>query len=247
MMARGHAASGMAVGAACASWGFPAVGFEVPGGVWATALLGTILAGWSLAPDIDTERATASTAFGPLSKGMHHVAAKSSYAFTKATGTSRDEPREHRGLTHSGLFVVAMFAALTALGQRWPEIVSSVIFAAAIGMLARLRVPAALSAPIGIAAGLALFFLQQSVALPGPNLIAAAAALGCLVHQWGDWITRMGIPFAAPFIKVKGKRWWNFRPPLFMTFKAGSGFETFLILVFFGVTIAAGLHSANVI
>lgn len=248
MLGRGHAASGMAAGAACASWALPAAGLVVPGGVWTTGLLGVILAGWSLAPDIDHPRATATTAFGPVSRGAQRVMAKASYAAIQWTGTRRDEAREHRGLTHSvPMFAVPVAAALWQLGERWPEIVTAVVFAISVGMLARLATKPIVSAPVGVAAGILLWMALQDHGGPDSALVGAAAGLGCAVHVWGDWITRQGVPVLAPLVKVKGKRWWNFRPPLFLTFKAGSKVENVLVVGFWTVTMLALAHAARLI
>lgn len=82
---------------------------------------------------------------------------------------------------------------------------------------------------------------------PHPALVGAAAGLGCAIHIWGDWITRQGVPALAPFVKIKGKRWWNFRPPLFMTFRAGSEVENFLVCLFWVITIFALAHAGGIV
>ena len=246
-MGRGHAASGMAAGAACTAWGLPALDYVVPGGVWPTILLGAILAGWSLAPDIDHERATATTAFGPFSRFTHRLAARASYHFTKATGTKYDEPREHRGLTHTPTFCVGVFVVLAVLGERWPRAVIAVVVGLAVGMLVRLLAKPPVSMAAGALAGVALFAISVHVPGPGPLLAAGAAALGCAVHIWGDWITREGVPLAAPWLKVRGKRWWNFRLPLVLTFKAGSTTENVFVAGFWMVTLLATAKTAGVL
>jgi membrane-bound metal-dependent hydrolase YbcI (DUF457 family) len=247
-MGRGHAASGMAAGAACSSWALPAAGVHLPGGVWTTALLGVILAGHSLAPDIDHDRATATTAFGPVSRLVHGVATRASYAAIKLTGTRRDEPREHRGLTHSiPAFAVPVAIIIWLLGERWPDVVTAVVFTVSVGMLLRLRVKSIASGPLGVASGIGLWLALQHHAGPAPALVGAAAGLGCAVHVWGDWITRQGVPALAPLVKIKGKRWWNFRPPLAMTFRAGDSIETVLIVGFCIITILALAHSGRII
>lgn len=247
-MGRGHAASGMAAGAACSSWALPAAGLEVPGGVWTTALLGTILAGWSLAPDIDHDRTTTTTAFGPVSRLVHGLATKASYLVISWTGTRRDEPREHRGLTHSvPAFAVPVALILWQLGQRWPAIVTAVVAGISVGMLFRLATKPPVSAALGVASGVGLWLVLQHHAGPHPALVAAAAGLGCAVHVWGDWITRQGVPALAPLVKVKGKRWWNFRPPLALTFRAGSRVENVLVVGFWVVTLFALGHAAGIV
>lgn len=248
MMGRGHAASGMAAGAACSSWALPAAGLEVPGGVWTTALLGVILAGWSLAPDIDHDCATATTAFGPVSRVGNGLATRISYAVIKLTGTRRDEPRGHRGWTHSiPAFAVPIGILIWLLGQRWSSITTAVVFAMSVGMLVRLAAKPIASSTAGVTAGLALWLFLQHQAGPHPALVGAAAGLGCALHVWGDWITRQGVPVLAPLVKVKGKRWWNFRPPLALTFRAGSKVETVLIVGFWVITALALGHAGGVV
>lgn len=248
MLGRGHAASGMAAGAACASWALPAAGLVVPGGVWTTGLLGVILAGWSLAPDIDHDRATATTAFGPVSRAVQPVVARASHLAIRWTGTRRDEPREHRGLTHSiPMFAVPVAAIIWQLGERWPSVITATIFAISVAMLLRLATKPIVSGPLGVAAGFGLWLVLQHHAGPHPALVGAAAGLGCVIHVWGDWITRQGVPALAPLVKIKGKRWWNFRPPLAMTFRAGSKVENVLVVGFWAVTVFALAHAGGVI
>jgi membrane-bound metal-dependent hydrolase YbcI (DUF457 family) len=247
-MGRGHAASGMAAGAASASWALPAAGLVVPGGAWATGLLGVILAGWSLAPDIDHDRATATTAFGPVSRLVQPVVAKASHAAIRLTGTKRDEPREHRGLTHSvPAFAVPVAIIIWQLGEHWSAIVTAAVFAISVAMLVRLATKPIVSGPVGVAAGVLLWLTLQHHAGPHPALIGAAAGLGCAVHVWGDWITRQGVPAWAPLVKIKGKRWWNFRPPLAMTFKAGSKVENRVVVGFWIVTVLALAHAGGIV
>lgn len=246
-MGRGHAASGMAAGAACVAWGLPAIGFVLPGGAFDTLFLGTILAGWSLAPDIDHPHATATTAFGPVSRFVHGVVAQASVAFTQLTGTRRDESGEHRKLTHTLIFALLVAGAVTVAGARWPRETSAVVLGIAVGILFRLILKPVGSTVAGLSAAMGVYLVLPLIPGPSAHLVGAAAGLGCVVHCWGDWITRAGIPFLAPIVTVKGKRWWNFRPPLFLTFKAGGKTENVLVTGFWLVTAAAVAHTTGII
>lgn len=241
MMGWGHAASGLATGAAIAAWALPAADLPVPGGILGAAVLGTVVAGWSLAPDIDHSRACATTAFGPASRPVHHGITKASELFIAATGTKYDEPREHRGLTHTALFAAAVGVALAVLGAAWPTPVTAIVTGLAVAMLTRLGSKPWISTLAGLSATLGLWIALTATDGPGPLPVAFSAALGCLVHCFGDMITRTGVPILAPFVTVRGKRWWNFRPPLLLTFEAGSRFERFLIGVFCTITAAAAI------
>lgn len=247
MMGRGHAASGMAAGAAGVAWWLPAVGYQAPGGLWSTAVLSTVLAGACLFPDIDHERSTAANAFGPASRGVQAVVAVASVLFTDATGTKRDEPKEHRGLTHTLLFALAMYGAIVACGARWPRLTVAVVVALAVAVLVRLGARWTVSAPVGALAGFVLWTVSAHVPGPGPQLVGGAVAIGCALHCLGDAITRSGVPFLAPLVKIKGKRWWDLRPPLMFTFRAGGEFEQALVYGFFLITVLAGLDASNVI
>jgi membrane-bound metal-dependent hydrolase YbcI (DUF457 family) len=99
----------------------------------------------------------------------------------------------------------------------------------------------------GVSAGLGLFFVSPHVAGPGALLVAGAVGLGCAVHIWGDWITRQGVPLFGPLLKFRGKRWWNFRPPLALTFRAGSGTEKVFVVGFWVVTGLAMADTAGVL
>lgn len=240
MLGSGHAASGMAAGAAGVAWILPAAGYVVPGGAWSIAVLGTTMAGACLFPDVDTENATAATAFGPISKGVHKVAASTSVAVMRMTGTRRDEPRAHRGFTHTIVFALLMYGAVAALGERWPRQTTAVALAVAVGCLVRLGARWPISALVGLAAGGLLFLASAHVAGPGPQLFAAAVSIGIVLHCLGDMITRQGVPLLAPIVSIKGKRWWNVRLPLPLTFRAGSKPENVVVVGFMVTTILAG-------
>lgn len=246
-MGTGHAASGMAAGAAGVAWGLPAVGYVVPGGLWSVVVLGTILAGACLFPDVDHHRATAANAFGPMSRGVQVVMAKASLIATEMTGTKRDQPREHRGLTHTLVFALFMYGLIVAFGDRWPRHTAAVVMGLSVGALVKLGTKWQVSAPLGVAAGLLMYAATGVVAGPGQHLIGQAVAFGCSLHCLGDAITRQGVPFLAPFVKIKGKRWWDLRPPLVLTFHAGSKPEKVLLWLFFVITGAAGVQVSGLI
>lgn len=239
-MGSSHAASGMAAGAAGVAWILPAAGYVVPGGGWSVAVLGTVMAGACLFPDIDSEKATASNAFGPISKGVHHIAATSSRIVTRLTGTRRDETREHRGLTHTIAFAAALFAGISVLGEHWPRQTVAAALAISVACLVRLGARWFVSAPVGVAAGVLLYLASAQIAGPGPRLVALAVALGCVLHCLGDMITKQGVPLLAPIIPIKGKRWWNLRLPTWITFKAGTAPEKVIVAGFMLTTVLAG-------
>lgn len=246
MLGTGHAASGLAAGAAGVAWILPATGYVVPGGAWSVAVLGTMMAGACLFPDVDTENATAANAFGPASKAVHHVAAATSVAVMRFTGTRRDEAREHRGFTHTIVFAALMYAMVTVVGERWPAQTAAVALGLAVGCLVRLGARWYVSAPVGLAAGVLLFLTAPYITPPASELVGAAVALGCVLHCLGDMITRQGVPILAPLVPVKGKRWWNFRLPLWMTFRAGSTPEKVIVGLFLGTSAVAALQVAGV-
>ena len=264
-MGPGHAASGLAVATVGAVYVLPNLGAS-PGATGA-AVLGTLVAGWSLAPDIDHRCATATTAFGPASRVVHQVASWSSTAFTTATGTRRDEPKPHRGLTHTALFAAVMAIIVTACADRWLSETTGIVFGLAVAMLVRLAAPPVISAGAGILAGLAVWhsgaFFMLPFELPAayglgdrylahPGHVGLAVGLGCVVHCLGDMITKQGVPFLAPFVKIVGKRWYDVRPPVELTFRAGGPVDKWLTAGFIALALwstldASGLLAAYVL
>lgn len=241
-MNTGHVASGFAAGTAGAAFLAPALGLTVAGGITGALVLGTVFAAGTLAPDIDTKMSKASTAFGPVSQTVHRVTAWASGVFTEATGTRWDERKEHRGLTHTLLFTV--LAGLTvALAVAWqPRWGTAVVFGTSIGILARVATKPGWSSLIGAGTGVLMFFAQPVTVLPGAAGLGVAAGLGMLLHILGDMVTRCGVPLLAPFVAIRGKRWWAIRPPLILTFHAGQKFEKFLIVVFAVITVGSLIY-----
>ncbi|GAB2640669.1 hypothetical protein GCM10027068_20350 [Prescottella soli] len=60
--------------------------------------------------------------------------------------------------------------------------------------------------------------------------LGVAVALGCVTHCLGDAITKEAIPFLAPFVTIRGKRWWEFTLPSMIRIRANGPFEKVVLL-----------------
>lgn len=248
MNGRGHAASGLAAGAAGLVYGAPWLGIPQQGVVPSLAL-GVLVAGWTLAPDIDHPRATATTAFGPVSYVIHKVLGRIIELVVDLTSTRWDHRsmaryRErfgedgvrHRMLTHTVPFAVILGVLVGVLASVWFIPTLAAVLGIAVAMLARLVVPFPLSGLAGLLAFGMIWMSGHRLDLPAPAAIGVGVALGCLVHDLGDMITKQGVPLFAPLIKIRGKRWWVVRLPSMLTFKAGDWPESVLIVLFMLIT-----------
>ncbi len=86
--------------------------------------------------------------------------------------------------------------------------------------------------------------LTTSTGLTSYAWLGIAVTLGCYIHIWGDFITKMGVP-AWPF-KIAGKRWYDVALPTPMRIQAGGMFEYAVLVPLFSVA-AAGLLVWNTV
>lgn len=228
MMGPGHALTGAAGGllAACV-----ADVLGAPLGTAGTLLVAGLGAGAALVPDLDHERSTVSTSFGPLTRVLARGLNKASARVYDATATGHDEDRDggHRGLTHTWPFAVVLGSTAAAAVALWGRpVVLAVVFVllslALRGVLAPLvrRV-----GWLGTTAAAALLTWWGGDSLPAGAewaWIGAALAAGCLVHDWGDSLTLMGCPWLWPIV-IRGERWYPIGAPEALRFPAGGDVE----------------------
>lgn len=196
MMGSTHALTGVAGGCLLAG-AVPAA----PGPVRAVALVLVVVG--SLAPDIDSERATITRALWLPGRLAHELAVAGGRLAFRLTATRYDsDPWNdgHRLITHTALAALAAGTVVSA------------------GTVAAGRVVTAVLPTTGIWGGL--------LGDIGPGIVAAwwlwglAFAWGCLVHILADTCTVQGTPLLWP-LKIHGKRWWLVRAPL--TVRVGGG------------------------
>lgn len=230
MMAKGHVASGVMVGAV-SSLALPDLDLysAVP---WILAV-----AGASILPDIDAPGSTVSRMWGPVSNGIAVPGTKVrvpgiSTVVSKLSGG-------HRAGTHSllGVVLVAVLFAVLALhpiGTGIGTALGTGLVLSIVGVL----VPGKQVFeywPINL--GISVLAGAGMVLAPVPVLgqyLWLAMAVGTLTHILGDMLTVSGCPLWYP---------WSSRRDRFFRLRAGGKFEPALILLFLvvaGLTITYG-------
>ena len=174
--------------------------------------MAAVSAGFSLMPDLDHPRATASRALVEL---VHRVVHGLCRVVVSGTATGRDRSyisyqqmkrRDpyHRTLTHTLLASVAVGTLAYLLASISPTGAGAV---AAFGVLmlwplyrktVGLVVLGAAAAAVGAAT------------LLSPWLVGIAVTCGYVSHVVADGCTTAGVPALWP-LKIQGKRWWNIR------------------------------------
>lgn len=64
--------------------------------------------------------------------------------------------------------------------------------------------------------------------------LGLAVALGCFTHCLGDALTKSGCPFLFP-IPIAGETWYELRPPRWLRFRTGGGFESYFVYPAVGI------------
>ena len=216
MMGRSHAVSAAAVWV----WAAPHLGVE-----GAVPIAGSLLlaAGAGVLPDLDHPDARPSRQFGILSKMVSKVTAK-------AAGG-------HRKATHSISFALLAGGVLWAVEEfqlgdvSWRRVLMGLFawFLATVGFSLTapslgVRVPPWVGLLVGAGLGVWVWSLPAA-----PVWFPALVALGSVVHIFGDWLTKGGVPVLFPFTR---KRW---RAGLFRT---GGRVESFVAVVFWLILFA---------
>jgi len=154
----------------------------------------------ALLPDFDHPKATASSAYGPLTKGF-------SYLIAGLAGG-------HRKGTHC-LLGIALLGVLAqvCVDHRHHMIYDGILTALLIVTLAAgvkiLKIPGWIDELIPIPLAITLVFLTDI----NLDAVPPAIMLGCLVHVLGDSLTNTGCPIFHPFSK------WRLKFALFSTGK----------------------------
>lgn len=232
MMGRSHALSGVLAVTLAGAY------LAVPPG--ALLVLGMVVPGSSLLPDVDHARSTVSSTYGPLTRG-----------FSKLVG--------HRQITHSvpGVLVLgtALYGALAVrdgAADQWEPAVRIAAQIASYGFVclvlilvlaAFIRLGRGLPGAVGRWFRRSWFDDLAPVPFVGSivifsdldlSLVPVAVMAGCVIHMFGDMITKMGLPILWPLSKSKVR---------LASIKAGGKIERFLIvpLMIIGIAWSAGV------
>lgn len=224
-----------------------------------------IAVGASLMPDLDASRSTSISVLGfvgvSLSKAMRAFSRMIQSSFR--TKYDSKDPDPHRGFWHTvlaaflaGLLVFSLtsikFEIFEYMGKSIDFSMLIVVFIIFISiklltaaLLKNIKQKQKKSMLINIIVNIFSLALAIILTITSPSgqdfkWVAAAITLGWLCHLVGDMMTVAGVPILAPFVKVKGKRWWNFRFPLGI--KAGGWVEmSILNPLFLIIAIICGI------
>jgi len=179
-----------------------------------TTVLTVISAGFALGPDIDHPNSTISRALGrPVHELLHGMSTAARTVLASPMDRIRFQAAEHRGidpshrsLTHTLIFSVAMGGLAYLVGH---SAMAVAVMAAVCMAVCRKLVPR-VSQFAFWGGALAVLALGAYTTL-SPRQVALAAAAGWFSHVVADACTTAGVPVLWP-LKVKGRRWWRFRP-----------------------------------
>ena len=231
MLGKTHAASGACAGLALAPW----VGAHT---LPAAVVVATVTAGAALLPDLDHSGVRASRLLDPVTgvlSSLLRAASRWLYARTKGPRDERHRG-EHRHLTHTLLFAVALGALVAAGSAAWgvPFIAGTLVAGTllAVDALGDWLFPVA-----AVAAGMWLVpsggdSLGELAGTSG--WLGVAVGVGCFVHCLGDACTLSGCPFLWP-LPIGGETWAEICVPLPLRIRTGSEFEKRWVFSFFAM------------
>ncbi|MFC4335817.1 metal-dependent hydrolase [Salininema proteolyticum] len=217
--------------------------------------VGTIAcAGAALFPDIDcagkvtTNKggSTVARAFGPASMIVAEGAERVAYWFYLLTKTKKDRKRKngHRTLTHTLMFSVLMGILTGWLAARFGKpAVIAILF-----VLTGLAVRGLMATTVkkkgwivttlaSVACAYGMFHLLE----PGRSywVLGLAMGVGCVIHIFGDMITKQGSPLLFP-VPFNGKVWHNLGLPRAVALRAGGKRETRYVMPALTVVVVLG-------
>lgn len=127
-MSSGHALSGAAAGyTTCLAY---SVAADTELSWWFPHVAAGIVAGWALWCDIDTLKATVTTSLGFITRALHELvcwAAAGIYYATRTDKDPADQPKIHRGITHTWPGAVFMGLLVAAVCLIWPRYATPVV------------------------------------------------------------------------------------------------------------------------
>lgn len=203
---------------------------------WVVFVAATIIVvGASLMPDLDATTSTSINVLGIIGTFLSTVMRGFSKTVQSIFRTKYDkaDPDPHRGFWHTilaailagglVLFLVSIKIPIAQIGKTNLTtsnlVVMFIIFISIQLLIASLIKPLYKKTKDSFIAKVIITVLSIIIAVsltllspPGLDFkwVAAAVTLGWLCHLVGDMMTVSGVPVLAPFIKIKGKRWWMF-------------------------------------
>ncbi len=218
-----------------------------------------VCAGGALLPDLDLSGkvtrnrggATIARTFGVVSLFLAEVIEKCSLIVYHATKSSRDPHRDngHRTLTHTVPFAVLVGWGTGALCDRFGRwaVIGVLFFLLGLALRGLFDGWARQAGWVTItllSGGAAYLTFQHLPADRGYPMLGAAAGVGCLVHLFGDMITRSGVPLLWP-VAVGRRRWRMIGVPDALAVRAGGKVEVLLLRGAF--TLVALLAAARLL
>ena len=243
MLGATHATGGLLAGAVASTAVASALGIEPNAYNVAVSLV--IGSGMAIVADLDT-RGTASHSMGAFGLGLTEVLAEISKNFFNATKTKYDVTPPHTDGSHRTFTHLLLFVFLVA-GLFYATVHISYALIVWLGVLSTFSI-SALSPKLRKktkaygAVTLLLLCLAGStyLVLGFPSkfnyeVLSLAALLGLWSHRPYD-CTETGIPHPlAPFVKIKGQRWYRIKLPISASSKLANS-------VISTVSIAATIH-----
>lgn len=214
----------------------------------------TMCAGAALLPDLDLSGkvtknqggATVARTFGVVSLFVAEVVEKISLGIYTATKLSKDPVRKngHRTFTHTLPFAALVGWGTTSLCAAYGKwaVVAIVFLMAGLALRGVFDEWAERAGwvIVTLCSGVIAWFTAAN--LPGDRgypMLGFAVAVGCVVHLWGDMITRAGVPILWP-IPIKRRMWMMIGTPDKIAFRAGSKFETVVLrTIFVAISVLA--------
>ncbi|ADD45437.1 metal-dependent hydrolase [Stackebrandtia nassauensis] len=217
-----------------------------------TLALGTVACtGAALLPDLDCSGrvlknkggATVARTFGVASLFLAECVEKFSLGVYKITRSKKDGKKSngHRTFTHTWLFAALLGVGVGALAYNFGRpAVAAMMF-----LLTGLAIRGVMNdwakkqgwwiitlISLAVAVG-----LHQELPDHRPYVVlGAAVGIGCVVHTFGDMITKMGCPVLFP-VPIQKRRWKDIGVPDKIAIRAGSKVEEKVLMPLF-VTIA---------
>jgi membrane-bound metal-dependent hydrolase YbcI (DUF457 family) len=215
----------------------------------AVAVGATVCAGGALLPDLDLSGkvtrnqggATVARTFGVFSLFVAEVIEKVSLFVYSATRMRKDPRRTngHRTFTHTLPFAALAGWGVTALcthGGRW-AVVGVVFFMAGLalrGLFDRWAERAGWLIVTVCAAVIGWFTAGNLPADRGYPMLGLAVGVGCVVHLFGDMITKNGVPLLWP-IPLGPRLWRMIGVPDGLAVRVGGPGEVFVLRTVFMV------------
>lgn len=169
---------------------------------WFPHIAAGVCAGWALWPDIDTLKATVSTSLGWISRSLHEIVCWSAagiYYATRTDADPADQPKIHRGITHTWPGALFMGIVIFALCMVYPLVAIPLVLGISLHWgLRGLAIPrSAHGEPKGNMAGRYLtkraYVMLRLIPLPGRIFNWAIRKLSRKMGLKGKWLRTLAL------------------------------------------------------